>query len=54
VIITSMFFTWAARNLEADRMGIIDVDEHALMVNAPAGEPSPGEEPVPSGRPIGP
>jgi len=35
VIITGMFFTWAARNLEADRRGIIEVDERALMINAP-------------------
>ncbi|MGZ4683861.1 MAG: cytochrome c oxidase assembly protein, partial [Acidimicrobiales bacterium] len=32
VIITAMFFTWAARNLEADRRGIIDVDERSLMM----------------------
>jgi putative membrane protein len=31
-IITTMFFTWAGRNLEADRRGIVDVDERALMV----------------------
>jgi putative membrane protein len=35
-IITTMFFTWAARNLEADRQGIIDVDERALMIGAPS------------------
>ncbi len=58
VIITAMFFTWAARHLEADRLGIIDVDEHALMVGAPqhptdSPDPDPPGEPVHSGRPIG-
>jgi putative membrane protein len=37
VIITVMFFKWAARNLEADRQGIIDVDERELMEGNPVG-----------------
>jgi putative membrane protein len=37
VIITTMFFTWAGRNLEADRQGIIEVDERALMDGKPVG-----------------
>ena len=36
VIITAKFFIWAGRNLEADRQGIIDVDERALMDAPPA------------------
>jgi putative membrane protein len=31
VIITVMFFKWAGRHLEADRQGIIEVDERELM-----------------------
>jgi putative membrane protein len=45
VIITTIFFTWAARNLEADRQGIIDVDERALMIGAPD---RPVDSPSPS------
>jgi putative membrane protein len=30
-IITGLFFTWASRHLEADRRGIVDVDERSLM-----------------------
>ena len=37
VIITALFFTWAGRNLEADRQGIVDVDERALMDGKPTG-----------------
>ena len=47
VIITAMFFTWAARHLEADRLGIIDVDEHALMLARPT-------QPVDSADPAAP
>ena len=39
VIITSKFFIWAARNLEADRQGIVEVDERALM--DPVSTPQP-------------
>ena len=35
VIITTKFFIWAGRNLEADRQGIIEVDERALMDGPP-------------------
>jgi putative membrane protein len=55
VIITAMFFTWAARNLEADRRGIVEVDERSLMIwadNGPQGPPGEEGESVPSGRPI--
>ena len=31
VIITVMFFTWAGRHLDADRQGIVTVDERELM-----------------------
>lgn len=31
VIITTMFFKWADRHLEADRQGIVEVDERQLM-----------------------
>ena len=46
VIITMMFFTWAARNLEADRRGIVDVDERALMIWA---DDDPARQPEPEG-----
>ena len=35
VIITVMFFKWAGRHLEADRQGIITVDERQLMEGDP-------------------
>jgi len=37
VIITAMFFTWAGRHMEADRQGIIEVDERSLMDGDPVG-----------------
>jgi putative membrane protein len=39
VLITVIFFTWAGRNLEADRQGIIEVDERALMNGDPPTSP---------------
>jgi hypothetical protein len=39
VIITAKFFIWASRHLEADRQGIIDVDERALMDRGPQRRP---------------
>jgi len=43
VIITTKFFIWAGRNLEADRQGVIEVDERALM----DGDPQPHPQRVP-------
>ena len=37
VIITALFFTWAARHLEADRQGIVLVEERDLMDGPPIG-----------------
>ena len=50
-IITVMFFTWAARHLEADRLGIIEVDEHALMIAGPEQPADSEHQPVDSASP---